>query len=255
MTAVETAPPGLAHLLTRLALVEARVRRAVEERRATDPNPDDPFRGLYLSEEAVALLLDAGRDPLAPDPFEEERRAAAERDADATERSGGDVRLRRLIREFGLTALDVEALLVALLPDVDPRFEQLYGYLNDDVTRRRASIGVTLTLCGVPEASAAARARFGADAPLVAGGLLVVEDVERPLLSRGLRVPDRVTAYLLGDDRPDPALAEVTGGPPPPLDLPGGPLARALAAGVRLAYLRETAGGGGQATVAAAAGA
>ena len=51
------------------------------------------------------------------------------------------LRLRRLARDAGLTPLDVELLLIALLPDLDTRFERLYGYLNDDVTRRRASVG------------------------------------------------------------------------------------------------------------------
>ena len=37
----------LQHLLARLALVEARVRQTVAARRAVDPAPDDPFRGLY----------------------------------------------------------------------------------------------------------------------------------------------------------------------------------------------------------------
>jgi len=38
---------------------------------------------------------------------------------------------------------------------------------------------------------------------------VTIEDPERPYLSRGLRVPDRVTAHLLGDDEPEAALAEV----------------------------------------------
>ena len=68
---------GLAHVMARLAVVEARVRRAVALRRGTDPNPDDPFRGLYLSDEAVALVLDGDRAPLAPDALEADRLAAA----------------------------------------------------------------------------------------------------------------------------------------------------------------------------------
>ncbi len=55
--------------------------------------------------------------------------------------------------------------------------------------------------------SAAARARLEPSRPLVRHGLLVVEDPDRPLLTRGLRVPDRVAAHLLGDDAPDPVLA------------------------------------------------
>ena len=96
---------------------------------------------------------------------------------------------------------------MALVPDLDTRFERLYGYLNDDVTRRRATIGLGLELCGMSAWSGEARSRVSADAPLIAGGLLQVEEPDRPFLSRSLRVPDRVTAHLLGDDRPDPIVA------------------------------------------------
>ncbi len=51
-------------------------------------------------------------------------------------------------------------LLVALAPDVDRTFEPLYGYLNDDVSRRRATVGLALELCAVPPHTAAARARL-----------------------------------------------------------------------------------------------
>ena len=50
------------------------------------------------------------------------------------------------------------------------------------------------------------RVRLGPLGPLVAGGLLVVEDADRPFLTRSLRVPDRVAAHLLGDDTADPAV-------------------------------------------------
>jgi hypothetical protein len=250
-----TGPGSLPHVLARLAVVEARVRRAVALRRGTDPNPDDPFRGLYLSDEAVALVLDADRAPLAPDAADHERLAEAEAAADAAEAAGADLRLRRLARVFGLTPLDVEILLVALAPDVDVRFEQLYGYLNDDVTRRRASAGLALALCGAPAGSAAARARFAAGSALLAGGLMVVEDTERPLLSRALRVPDRVIDHLLGGDGPHPALADITHPGPPELDLSldAGPLARALRAGMELVHLREQPSSGGTAVACAAA--
>ena len=68
------------------------------------------------------------------------------------------IRLRALAQRAGLDELDVDLLLVALAPDLDSRFERLYGYLNDDVTRRRATIGLSLELCGASAWSAAARA-------------------------------------------------------------------------------------------------
>ncbi len=245
--------PGLAHLLGRLAVVEERVRRAMAGRREDDPQPDDPFRGLYLSDEAVERMLADRLTPAEPDPVADAHLAAVEAAADAAEHAGTPVRLRALARSMGLDALDVELLLVALAPDLDSRFEQLYGYLNDDVTRRRAAVGMALRLCGLPEAAAAGRVRLTGQAPLLAAGLLAVEDTDRPLLSRALRVPDRVTAHLLGDDRPDPVPAAVLVSPPG-----GGPVAGtdalggALARHVRLVYLRERPGGSGQALAAAA---
>ncbi|MFG2907722.1 AAA family ATPase [Kitasatospora sp. NPDC048286] len=190
-------PPGPHHdhLWERLHRVEQKVRAAVRERRADDPDPDDPYRGQYLGPEAVERILaasatvygatgDLGDGP-APPP---------------------DSRLGRLAAAFGLLPVDLDLLLVALAPDLDSRFEQLYGYLNDDLTRRRATIGLALELCGQPGAGAG-RFRFSVRAPLVAGGLLEVTEPDRPLLSRTLRVPDRVTAHLLGDDEPDGTLA------------------------------------------------
>ncbi len=204
-------------LLERLTAVEQRVRDAVVQRRSTDPAPDDPFRGLYLSDETVDELLEVPRTPFS---------------GAAADVPGG--RLGQLAADAGLSALDVELLLIAVAPDLDSRFEQLYGYLNDDVTRPRATIGLALRLCGLAEADPRGRGRLGPHGPLVTAGLVQVDERERSFLTRALRVPDRVVAHLLGDDRPDAALAPVLAGAPPLVE--GGPLAR-------LVYLREQAGG------------
>ncbi|MBN1172822.1 MAG: hypothetical protein JXA67_11660 [Micromonosporaceae bacterium] len=230
--------PGL---LERLSWLEHRIRAAVVARRATDPAPDDAFRGLYLSEEAIDELLAGERGPFPADPQSRAPRAPL---------LPGTVRLE---------PLDTELLLIALAPDIDSRFEQFYGYLNDDVTRRRPTVGLALRLCGLPEASVPGRGRLHADAPLISGGMLVLDDHDRPLLSRTMRVPERVVGHLLGDDRPDPVLAGLidlgvrgadglpgADGLGPVNGLPGvARLADALGAGVAVAYLRERPGGSG----------
>ncbi|MEE6288299.1 AAA family ATPase [Georgenia sp. MJ173] len=233
------------YLVARLAVVEQRVRALVAERQATDPNPTDPFRGLYFSDEMVTRLLDAPPGAVRW-PVDTTARAAAEQLADDVEARGGRVRLRDLARTFALTDLDVELLLVALAGDLDVRFEALYGYLDDDVTRRRPSVAVALALCGVPLAAADARARM-LHGPLTTSRLLVVDDIERPFAGRLLRVPDRVVGHLLGDDAPDPEVRPLLREVP---EVPWGdpaPLARALSSGVRLVYLREPATGSGRA--------
>ncbi len=236
---------SLGHLHARLGALEDRVRRAVALRGSVDPRPGDAFRGLYVTEvEAVAILdrVASGQsDPMAPDLAAE--LAAVETFADATEAQGATLGLRAVASAFELDLVDTELLLVALAPDVDRRFEPLYGYLQDDVTRRRAGVGLALELAGRDPADAVARARLGPGGPLLATGLLRLEDADRPFLTRALRVPDRVTGYLLGDDDPDPAAGAVIESPASP-DLGGAsvPLARAVAAGVRLGYLRTVHG-------------
>jgi len=251
--AAASGPPGdpsLAYLFARLGLLETRVRAAVERRRAADADPEDRFRGLYISDAQVDALLAGSNGTLVPPTADD---AAATLLAQLDDRAakavaaGARIRLLDLARAFDLEPVDLELLLVALAPDLDPRFERLFGYLHDDVSRRRASVGLALELGGGGgRGTGPDRERLGPLAPLVAGGLLLVEDPDRPTLTRSLRVPDRVAAHLLGDDTAEPGidallaatvsvdLAEVDA------------VARGLEAGLRLVYLRERAGASGR---------
>ncbi|MFI0977404.1 ATP-binding protein [Streptomyces sp. NPDC021093] len=213
--ALRTAP---APLLTRLAGLRERIAAVVEGRSAGDPTADDPLRGLYVSEETVRRLLRATRS--GHDEHDEHDGATvggALKGMDMGMRTGTHTgtapaapadRLAALAARTGLTEVDTAILLVTLAPDLDRGFETFYGYLNDDVGRRRATIGLALDLCGLSAGDAAARDRFHPAAPLSRLGLLRVEDPDAPFLGRVLRVPDRLIAHLLGSDTPDPALNE-----------------------------------------------
>ena len=85
------------------------------------------------------------------------------------------LRLRDLAATFGLDPVDVDLLLVGIAADVDPRFESFFGYLNDDVSRRRPSVAVALELAGVPLTSAGGHAHL-LHGPLVTGGLVELDE-------------------------------------------------------------------------------
>ena len=239
------------HLLARLTLLERRVRHAVDRRRETDREPDDRFRGLYLSDADVdALLAGGGRLSRADADEVAAALAQVEAEADIAEAVGGSIRLRSLARRFGLSPAEVDLVLVALAPDVDARFERLYAYLQDDVTRRRPGIGLAIELLADPATDTELRSALRSGATLLEAGLLLVDDRDRPFLTRSLRVPDRVTAFLLGDDRPDADVARLVE-QVPPATTGGEAITRSRAAGARLWYLHEAVVGAGAGIAAA----
>ena len=135
-------------------MVEQRVRELVAERRPRIRLPTT--RSAASISPTTRLTCCSVQRPQRGCAVDHEQLAGLDADAQQAERTGTDVRLRRLTRQAGLTPLDVELLMIALLPDLDSRFERLYGYLNDDVTRRRASVGLALQLAGVSGLSAVA---------------------------------------------------------------------------------------------------
>jgi hypothetical protein len=243
---------SLAHLLGRLAAVEVAVRVAVATRRATDPTPDDPFRGLYLADHDIDRLLEGPAPAVPVVPEIAAHVDAVDGQARQHAARGHEIRLLELAQRFDLDDVDVHLLLVALAPDLDSRFERFYGYLQDDVTRRRASVGLALELGQLPPTSVAARERLSSHGRLVASGLLVVQDLDRPTLTRSLLVPDRVASHLVGSDRPDHDIVTLLVDPHPTMDETAAAIAAAISRGATFVYLREPGGGSARSAGAAA---
>ena len=194
------------------------IRQFVAARRAVDPEPGRPVPGSLPQRRGggPASRPEAARPSTGRHHRAAGRRASARPTRPRTRDAGSGCATSR--ETFALDALDVDLLLVALTCEVDPRFEQLFGYLNDDVTRRRPSVAVALELCGVPLARRAGT-RGCSTAPWCADRWSVVDEPDRPFPGRPLRVPDRVVRHLLGDDEPEPALAAALGTVP---DVPWG---------------------------------
>jgi Winged helix domain, variant/ATPase family associated with various cellular activities (AAA) len=179
--------------LQRLDALLARAVTAAEAAYGTTVGAD-PYRGLYIGPDDVARLL--ARPPGAP-------LLADGADTDG-EPVPADSPLALLQRRFVLSAFEIDVVLIALAPEIDLRYERLYAYLQDDVTRRRPGVELVLNLlCPTPEAKLAARGAFAPGAPLVREGIVAVvpegTQVPGPLLANGLQVDDGVVAFLLGE--------------------------------------------------------
>ncbi|GAA4609866.1 hypothetical protein BJY16_007547 [Actinoplanes octamycinicus] len=275
-------PDTRAHLRAELARVDLLLRQAVRRFRAERSEPVPEFPGLYITDAEVDAML-AGRHPLGPGfqrpadrpavrstggapPADMAPAADIARAVAGSDRRGVPLRLPRLAAALGLSGLEVDILLVALAAELDLRYERLFAYLQDDVTRRRPGVDLALNLlCHTAEEKWAARRCFTPAAPLRAHRLLdLVDDPAQPdppLLGKYLRLDERIVAHLLGDDDLDQALAPYARLADPamaPAELVPAELAHRLTAVAgeerRLYYLHGPAGAGKRTAAAALAG-
>ena len=126
----------------------------------------DSFRGLYVTDEnAAAALRHPPGEPLRMHQDAGPDRALEPTWSDLAADHGGWAWLRRTYR---LTDAELDVVLIALAPEIDLRYERVYGYLQDDVSRRRATVNLTLDLISTsPDEKLNQRSLFAADAPLL----------------------------------------------------------------------------------------
>ena len=171
---------------------------------------DDSYRGLYIPDAEVDILIaaDAGLSPALHAEraaLHAERRAIAARAATLAH-TGQESRMSRMARLFGLSEFEQDIVLVALLPELDLRYERLYAYIQDDVTRKRPTVDLAVRLLAGGKAGSMALVRaFAPDAPLRRHRLIqLFEDGQRqpPLLARFVKLDDRVVAELRDSGAP-----------------------------------------------------
>jgi SpoVK/Ycf46/Vps4 family AAA+-type ATPase len=205
-------------LLTALRGLDQLLERAVVKARSvygTAPGAD-PYRGLYINDDEVDRLLI--HEPGTP-AFGIDRKAG---DAGVSEELTGIINssssLATLGKTFGLSTFDCAIVLIAVAVDIDLRYQRLFAYLQDDVTRRRASVDLALNLlCESSEEKSARRVHFSAGAPLIRQGLLrLIPDNSQSdpsLLSHYLKLDEQITHHLLGQrifDSRLPAFCEIS---------------------------------------------
>lgn len=165
----------------------------------------DAFRGLYVTAEQAAALLDRpGGGPASG------ARAVVEPSWD--EIVAVDAGWAWLRDACGLGDTELDVVLLALGPEVDLRYERLYGYLQDDVNRRHPTVDLALDLLTTgPADRLAARVLFAADAPLRGGRVVTLHADARPtappLLAHQVVVDPQVVDVLLGVTGLDARLA------------------------------------------------
>lgn len=137
------------HLREEISRLDLLLKRAVVIAREANSGTDE-FRGLVVTENEVDDILRT--TDLMGEPWEragakeaeltqidkelEKRRKQIDGRVKASRGKKVQLGLLNLAAQFDLSQAEVDILLVALAPELEPRYETLYSYLQNDVTRK-----------------------------------------------------------------------------------------------------------------------
>ena len=176
---------SIEHLMAELARLDVRLNREVViARDATPEGQPDDMRGLVITENEIDALsaqpdylLERWRrqERLAPtlanfDQREEALRAEIDQRTAASRQAGIPLALPFIAQQFRLSSVEIDLLLIAVAPEIETRYETLYAYLQNDVTRKRPSADLALHLV-----SRSLRDKLGNRRLLVEGSTLVAD--------------------------------------------------------------------------------
>jgi hypothetical protein len=213
---------NLEHILDELARIELRLFYQIKTRRRDNAsNNEGVLRGCFISDQEMddfehhltflSDRLSAGEvDPSNTAIAELEQQIQekiASRKQDVLE-TGQELRLDRLSTLFHLSPQERDILLICLLPEIDLKYQRLYGYLQDDITKKMPTVDTALRLINDSwEHTLYSRDILSSLSPLVKNQLVyLIDDLNSrltPLPAKFIRLDERIAGYLLGSDQVD----------------------------------------------------
>lgn len=173
----------------------------------------DEFRGLYVSDEQVDALLNQARennkslpDNMLPDLVQLTVQAS---ELSEQSRSQMPERWQQIKCHFHLSDLEMDIIQLAMLMELDNKYEVLFGYLNNDVSRKYPTLDMALKL--FDDDAVVIRIALSQQGKLFANRLLfninsISQSLQHGMLSQGFRTDFIVASYLLGLPYSDPEL-------------------------------------------------
>jgi AAA+ superfamily predicted ATPase len=214
------------HLLAELSRLDLMLHRQVRRLRAAHLLAEDPYRGLYIPDAQIDAILNAAPSHrVVAGSIGERTNTEAITQAIEQGRSELDARtqatqqprlpLVEMAIRFGLSGFEMDVLLIAIAPEIDLKYETLFAYVQNDVTRKRPTVDLVLKLLGEDfEKHLAHRVHFAEDSPLFRHHLLALssdpQERDPTLLSRFIKADQRIIDQLLGRDGLDARLVPFT---------------------------------------------
>src|SRR5262249_10860829 len=200
-------------LLMQLRVMEFRQQTQAPEAQAPSS------QGLFIAHEFIDWLLCREETPEAePSEFAKLRhqidalqKTIDAKVAESVER-GIFLALPSLAQLFALSTFELQTLVICLAPELHCKYDELYAYVQDDITRKKPSVDLVLDLlCDSAASRWYARTLFSDHGRLFRAGLLHRRDDPQSVsgssgLAQFLKLDQRILNYILGDNTPDARL-------------------------------------------------
>lgn len=203
-----------------LERIDLLIRREVRRWALVGQDPTDDYRGLYVSAlEAETLLLQGvgrswGQSTQLPQNEEQMIENALAQNHEkrsqltqSSKRNGYVLLIDTLANVFELDRVSLDIFLLCLASEMDTRYERLFGFLQDNVNRRRPSVRLILDILGKSGVEQLELKRYlSPNSPLIKHNLIWISDEPNATNSQWINLilqPDKTaTAWLLGSYEP-----------------------------------------------------
>lgn len=208
---------NLEHLLDELSRINFLIKSYLEEIQENLPGLGDEFRGLYVSQAEIEQIQRnssiEGQQIISKVRIERLRIINAMKEEINSRKIeslkyGMELRLHILSELFSLDLFEIDIILIGIAPELDLKYEKLYSYLQNDVTKKKPAVDLVLNLLFLTiEERIRARGYFSPFAPLLKNHLIRLVDGEAntslSLIPSFIKIDERIINFLLGFDEPD----------------------------------------------------
>lgn len=153
--------------------------------------------GLTVAPARVVEQLDQRSDDAATQPGESLQEANTALDRALGGANARDEPLAAIVSTMDLTGLELRVVLLALAPELDPRYQRCIGVLLDDLGRRVGTLGLCVGLLGDP---VDVRFQLEATGNLARWRVFDVQGGLLPPADEPLRLDPSLVSWILGDD-------------------------------------------------------
>jgi ATP-dependent 26S proteasome regulatory subunit len=210
---------NLAYLENELTWINLLVHKCVLRWELAGQDFNDQFRGLRIDITETEAIADqplwsnwgaaGGLSEAQELRFHKQEKLIKERRQDILKLAVEQhtrLRLPVLTDELGLSNFEYRAFLVCLVSSLDLRYERLFGFLQNDITRKSPGVNLILDILlspGIERLSALEC--FSEQAPLCRLGLIHPiqnEYASRPILNREFMAAPEVVSWIVGQSNP-----------------------------------------------------